>query len=336
MTWDSHTYESAYDSPEVASYFEGDDEQRRWSVPASPSLAGGGSAVESPLTAKQLEKSRAFDWPDIPAGYALAQILPGKTIRLQLHVPRRLYWRTGQHVSLTIPAVRFWQGHPFTICVADDRITHRSAEFKDGGCYLQILARVKGGFTKALWNKLHSLTEASPAPVLLRAQVGWPLGSNKGARIQDFSTVIVLCGGSGISFGVGVFEHACHALAGRVGKNSKVQRIKLIWLLREFGTSNQSQHDIWPCRRLADDLSLFHVLLQRTSLGLRLRFTRLSSSGPAQQRSLSSSSSPQTRPNRHPAVPVCPTTTQKRLNPHWSPLAQASYPVSLQNKASSP
>lgn len=230
-TWSVRPYDSPYDNPDVASYFEADGE-------ASPHWNAFDSAIAPTESTAKLEKVKSFDWPDIPKGYALVQILPGKTIRLQLHVPRRLYWRTGQHVSLTIPAVRFWQGHPFTISVADDRITERSARYQDGGCYIQILARVKGGFTKALWNKLNSLMETSPAPVLLRAQVGWPLGSNKGAMIQDYSTVVVLCGGSGISFGAGVFEHACYALAGRLGKNSKVQRVKLIWLLREYG--------MWP------------------------------------------------------------------------------------------
>lgn len=172
---------------------------------------------------------------DIPAGYALAQVLPGKTIRLQIHVPRRVYWRTGQHISLTIPAVRLWQGHPFTISVADERITRRSAALRNGGSCIESIIRVKGGFTKALYHKIQGLTDASLAPVLLRAQVGWPLGSNKGASIQDYSSVVIVCGGSGISFGAGVFEHGCYALAQRLSKRTKLQRVKLVWLLREFG-----------------------------------------------------------------------------------------------------
>lgn len=199
----------------------------------SPTLAGSEKHLNA--VAAAAIRPTMFDWRSIPSGYALAEALPGKTIRLQLHVPHRIAWRTGQHVSLTIPSLRFWQGHPFTICSADDRITKRSQGFKNGGSYVQVLARVKGGFTKALWNKITGLTEASPAPVLLRTQIGWPMGSNKGSRIQDYSTVVIVCGGSGITFGMAVFEHACWALARKLEGNVKVNRVHLVWLLRDFG-----------------------------------------------------------------------------------------------------
>ena len=58
-----------------------------------------------------------------PAGFALIQLLPGRMMRLTVKMPRRIRWKTGQHVSVTVPSVHWWQGHPYTIACCDDRIS---------------------------------------------------------------------------------------------------------------------------------------------------------------------------------------------------------------------
>lgn len=190
-----------------------------------------------------------------PPGYAHATLLPGKTVRLRLIPPHHFTWAPGQHVLLTIPSVSKFSAHPFTIASVCD-----SEAATDDGRELVILIRARTGFTKDLWMYVERLEEAGSVGdepdfnfvrpsrgVLLRAHVDGPFGSSIRTKWTSHDTVLIIAGGSGVSFAASILEYACACLTGRNGKAlggstgswtngvvSQIQRVRFIWIVREF------------------------------------------------------------------------------------------------------
>jgi hypothetical protein len=215
-----------------------------------------------------------------PPGYCIAQLLPGRVVRLRLLTPRPIVWAPGQHVLLQVPAVAKLTTHPFTICGCYDNESE-TAE----GRVVEMLVRAKNGFTKDLWEYVVGLSAATsqqeeaqypfadasfgnndvenprnkrlrekasflkphnPAGVLLRAYVDGPFGSAIKAHWGNHSSILIVVGGTGCSFGTSILEYLCLCLAGRDGKalggrpggwghkGFKTTRVRFVWLVREF------------------------------------------------------------------------------------------------------
>ncbi|PWN47479.1 hypothetical protein IE53DRAFT_407529 [Violaceomyces palustris] len=222
----------------------------------------------------------------IRPGYAFAQLLPGKTLRLTLRTPNHMSWKPGQYVNLNIPSVRWWESHPFTIASAHDADFPTSTEFHDTDeekglgqeskakgeeRTMVLLLRARKGFTLHLWKhvlkkrsiQLQAASDALPGASLggfvetpmmtgpvgkgttgvhLRAIVDGPYGSSSRTDWGSHSTIVIVCGGSGISFGMSALEHlsACMVGAARLGRAGKggrgflTQRVRFVWIMREY------------------------------------------------------------------------------------------------------
>ncbi|PWN93916.1 hypothetical protein FA10DRAFT_299253 [Acaromyces ingoldii] len=198
----------------------------------------------------------------IKPGFAFVQLLPGKTLRLTLRTPNRISWAPGQYINLNVPAVRFWESHPFTIAsasninypvsTADEESAQPLAKARGEERTIVLLLRARKGFTLHLWNHVLRTREAqiqaaaevvgpngvrkTTTGVHLRAIVDGPYGSSQRTRWGIHSTVVIICGGSGISFGMSVLEYLCAAMTGATRRDSKfqTQRIRFVWMLREF------------------------------------------------------------------------------------------------------
>lgn len=180
----------------------------------------------------------------IPKGYALAQVLPGRVLKLTLHTQRHLNWKAGQHVQLTIPSVRWWQSHPYTISNAQDFTESLLAGKPDGeergGSEVVLLMSTRRGFTRRLYSSIlekrkrivrsggggqdavyssdkdASLSGAStPGGVLVRAQTYLPTGSAARAQWEDHSTVVLVAAGMGVTYVMSVLEHLCLQMAAK-------------------------------------------------------------------------------------------------------------------------
>ncbi len=212
-------------------------------------------------------------------GYAFCQLLPGQTVRLTLRTPNPIAWRPGQWVNLNVPAVRLWQSHPFTIASAYDAAEFDQPRRGRSGSTptvlgdveqglqgrptrvskertIVLLLRARAGFSKDLLEYVRKQRRIQLGPPLqgpsavtpsatgihLRAIVDGPYGSTKSVDWGAHSSVVILCAGSGISFGIGVLEHlnACiasnnrHGKDGKGGKHFKLQKIRFVWILREY------------------------------------------------------------------------------------------------------
>lgn len=83
--------------------------------------------------------------------------------------------------------------------------------------------------------------------VLLRTFIDGPFGSSARGKWGSYSTALIVCGGSGVSFGISVLQYLCLCLAGRDGrtlggrpggwgmKGFKMRRVRFVWVVREYG-----------------------------------------------------------------------------------------------------
>lgn len=246
----THVSELAYASAATGGLRDSQYSQThdRASSPAPPSSV---TMVRNPTTAV---RARPLN---IPPGYAHAQLLPSKTVRLTIRVPRPFHWYPGQHVLLYIPEISRWQSHPFSILsVHDDEIERE----------IVLLVKARKGFTLKLFeatrrkvfraegvdfDKRQSLksigslaNRQEPPNVLFRAMVDGPFGSAARGKPGVHSSNIIICGGSGVSFGIAVLQYLCECMStrdagglGRGGKGGRyfiTRRVRFIWIVREF------------------------------------------------------------------------------------------------------
>nr|KIR88182.1 ferric-chelate reductase [Cryptococcus tetragattii IND107] len=180
----------------------------------------------------------------IPIGHAQAQLLPSRTVRLTVRVARPFHWAPGQSVLLYLPELSWFQSHPFTILNNDPN-------------EIMLLVKARKGLTRRLFNyvrkrslaaiginsvkdrriSLPSMRTSSGEsnlyvpPIFLKAWVDGPMGSSERVRWKDHSSVVVVCGGSGVSFGAAICEHVCMSIKNQIGKT---RRIRFCWVVREY------------------------------------------------------------------------------------------------------
>jgi hypothetical protein len=200
-----------------------------------------------------------------PPGYAYAELLTGMTVRVTFITPNFRSWAPGQHFLICMPSISAVQSHPFTCgSICDEQAP------EDAGRALVFFIRAKNGWTRQLWNKVVKLTsrgqlhppgERPPIGtqpptrgVLLRMYVDGPFGSVVRAKWEHHSTVLIVAGGSGVSFGLSLLIYTCMCLAGRDGKHLggrpggwgmkgyRPTRVRFVWIVREFGECCFSAH----------------------------------------------------------------------------------------------
>ena len=197
--------------------------------------------------------------PTPPPGFAFAQLLPGRTVRLTLHTPKTVRWLPGQHIHLTIPSISRIQSHPYTILSVDDRATGIApiglAATRSEGSEIVLLVRAQKGFSKQLWDTvlqqrrkaLESSVGESASGINLRAIISWPVGSAARASWENYESFVIICGGTGCTFGVAILEYVCRRMArrdalrktGQVDRHPfRATRIRFVWILREYCQSS--------------------------------------------------------------------------------------------------
>jgi hypothetical protein len=157
--------------------------------------------------------SKAADHSAIPVGCARAQLLPSRTVRLTIRLARGMAHAPGQSVLLTLPDLSPVQAHPFTICNNDRNV-------------IVLLVKARKGLTR----ELHDMVQRS-SPGYIRAYVEGPTGSSVRVRWDTFSTVLIICGGSGVSFGLSLCDYLCSEMALR---RARTTRIRFVWVVREY------------------------------------------------------------------------------------------------------
>ena len=200
----------------------------------------------------------SFTAPTIPLGFAHAQLLPSRTVRLTIKLPRPFRWAPGQSCLLYLPDLSKLQSHPFTIVNNQDESE------------VIILVKSRKGLTRSLYEYVRSRSlppaaeknrlslmsgkgygeqNVQMAPVLVRVWVDGPFGSAARVKWTDFSTIIIVCGGSGVSFGAAVCDFACRTMAQAVG-SSKIRRVRFCWVVREYAEIAWVAGQLYRCQQM--------------------------------------------------------------------------------------
>lgn len=184
-----------------------------------------------------------------PPGFASCQLLPGRTVRLVLNTAVPLRWRPGQHIFLSVPAVRLFEAHPYTIVSIDDRakgVAPVGGAAHSPGSEVVLLIRAQKGFSKALWEYVAKArkekedrgagAQECAKGINLRALVSWPIGSSSRVSWDSYDSLLIICGGTGITFGMTVLEYTCRRMVRKDADDKyKTTRVRFVWILREFG-----------------------------------------------------------------------------------------------------
>ncbi|BGP48271.1 hypothetical protein JCM10450v2_004143 [Rhodotorula kratochvilovae] len=225
-------------------------------VPYTPSAAPSSPTLYFPALASSTAP-RAL----APRGFATAQLLPGRTVRLSVHVPHALRWAPGQHVLLYVPGVRAVESHPYTIAGVDPRARGEKGAGKGRGSEVVLLVRAQKGFSRALWEHVAARRRSAVAAegVALRALVSWPMGSAGRANWGAYESLLIVCGGTGISFGIAVLENACRRMVRREQEGEakwRTTRVRFVWILREYAHLSWVASTLRRCMEMCDSTQL--------------------------------------------------------------------------------
>lgn len=212
-------------------------------------------------------------------GFAFVQPLAGRMLRLVLRTSAPLRWRPGQWVYLQLPALSWVQSHPFTIASAysqgkNNRFMPMDLDAEqdpDQAQLILLLIRTRNGLTRRLWEYVQERCDAQAAAaaaapphgrpfnmfpllgggavtsqvqgVYLRAIVDGAFGSTARVDWGAYSNAVIVCGGSGVSFGIAILDYLCRHIAraldgeevhGSYHRRFAMRRVRFVWVMREY------------------------------------------------------------------------------------------------------
>ncbi|MBW0466924.1 hypothetical protein O181_006639 [Austropuccinia psidii MF-1] len=189
---------------------------------------------------------------EIPPGYALVQVLPGHTLRLTLRTVKEVSWMIGQYLLVCVPSVHWWQTHPYTIGSSSSLAKWNVANRNTLGTELVLLLRARSGFSKKFYqaavqqraqDRQNSDSSIAANGTMVRCQISRPLGSSGRISWSRYDSVLIVCGGSGISFGLALLEELCFKMCRKAsdqysnnqkGSSWRASRVRLVWVFREY------------------------------------------------------------------------------------------------------
>lgn len=142
-------------------------------------------------------------------------------------------WRAGQHVRLRVLSSEMgtfgWaEAHPFTIASAGNSAS-------GGG--LILMCKKAGGWTEKLYAasvKPPTISESADRKRKLLVLVEGPYGGLGHMVVSGYSAAVIVCGGSGISFGLSTSEELLQQIRESA---SRTRFIDLVWVIQDQGNS---------------------------------------------------------------------------------------------------
>jgi NAD(P)H-flavin reductase len=148
-----------------------------------------------------------------PGYSASTEVLSGNMVRLTLHNVD-FTWKAGQHVYISVPTLRPFEVHPFTI--ANDCINRAPIEERK----LTMLIKAHGGFSRSLQKAaMKDAQSARQRRVFLLGPWGIP------PDVLHYETVVLIACASGASFIIPMLQNL-------VAKQGCVQQTHLHWIVR--------------------------------------------------------------------------------------------------------
>ncbi|KAF3935048.1 hypothetical protein ABW20_dc0106511 [Dactylellina cionopaga] len=141
----------------------------------------------------------------------------------------KMKWRAGQHIYLSIPSLRPFESHPFSVSNCYEAPPAPGKDYKEvggsmiassGSRDLHLLISSRAGFSKHLHRRCGPI---AGAPVVLKALVDGPYGSPP--VWNTFETVVLIATSTGITFTLPILEEIA-------ANPACVRRIHFHWTVR--------------------------------------------------------------------------------------------------------
>ncbi|KAK3692804.1 ferric reductase like transmembrane component-domain-containing protein [Podospora appendiculata] len=164
----------------------------------------------------------------------LVEALPGGATRVTVNMARPWTFKPGQHAYLYMPAISYWQSHPFSVAWSDEA-EHPDAEKMSSMARSQdVLARKKStvsfiirgrtGMTNTLYNKAAACVDQK---MLTTCFVEGPYGGLH--TMHSYGTVMLFAGGVGITQAV---PHVRELVAAYNNGTAATRKIVLVWTIQ--------------------------------------------------------------------------------------------------------
>jgi hypothetical protein len=155
-------------------------------------------------------------------------------ISIRLASPMKTH-HIGQHINLCVPAISPFQWHPFTIT----SVQQQNEAFQNT---IEVCVIARGNFTRTLYRKVNPAEE-------MRVFVSGPFGSNSiqsNDVLETHSSIVIACGGAGITFGMRLLRELTEMLAMQVDEPAasndresllnycKTKNIYFYWSVRRY------------------------------------------------------------------------------------------------------
>ena len=167
-----------------------------------------------------------------PGYSASTESLPGNMVRLTLE-DVDFSWRAGQHVYISMPSLRPFELHPFTIANAPN------LDEPAGKRQLTLLIKAHGGFSRSLQKAAAKDAQSGrKRRVFLIGPWGMP------PDLLHYETVVLIACASGASFIVPLLQDL-------VLKQGCVQRVHLHWIVRSQENASWYQNELQALKAAA-------------------------------------------------------------------------------------
>ncbi len=162
----------------------------------------------------------------------LIEALPDNAIRVTVTMARPWTFRPGQHAYLYLPAISFWQSHPFSVAWSEEAETlsgeklamNRQDVLAMRKTSMSYIIRARTGMTDALYQKAAASYDGR---MTTRCWVEGPYGG--GHSLHSYGSVMLFAGGVGITHAV---PHVRDLVAGYANGTVATRKVVLVWIIQ--------------------------------------------------------------------------------------------------------
>ncbi|QIX01144.1 hypothetical protein AMS68_006661 [Peltaster fructicola] len=183
----------------------------------------------------------------LPGYSARLEPLPGGVTRLTID-DADFTWIAGQHVYISVPSIRPFETHPFTIA--------EEASADSSKRSFTLVVKAHAGFSRSLFNcsQKDCITGRTR-----RVFLSWPLGVPP--ELSHYDTVVLAACSTGASFAMPLLQKL-------IRTKGCVRKVEVHWMVKS------SEHEEWFSKMLAEALSAAQAHSLR--LSIRIHVTRQS------------------------------------------------------------
>ncbi|KAI0386183.1 ferric reductase NAD binding domain-containing protein [Hypomontagnella monticulosa] len=162
----------------------------------------------------------------------LVEALPGNAVRVTVNMARPWTFRPGQHAYLYMPAISFWQSHPFSLAWSEeaedlnsDKLAmNRQDVLAMRKTSMSFIIRGRTGMTHTLYQRAAARPDGR---LITRCFVEGPYGGEH--MMHSYGTVMLFAGGVGVTHAV---PHVRDLVTGFANGTVATRKVVLVWIIQ--------------------------------------------------------------------------------------------------------